>query len=122
MTKSKSGIKNKVVKKFTGRDVASNFKKGMRWESEHFGYCTMNCYYGHRLSGHLSLRRRLEIHLCGYYGTDCPAIFHYDGGLRFICANRYCTHPQRFYSIPALIFNEIAEARNKANKIKTALV
>ena len=80
-----------VSKKVTAREVAEDILQGMMWESDHFGYCSIQCIDDRK----------------------CPAIFHFDGGLKVVCINKQCKDSERQYDIPSSMLGKIADRWNQ---------
>ena len=77
--------------KYSTRDVAEDILPDMQWESEHFGYCSIQC-----------------VDDC-----QCPAVFHFDGNLRVFCINKYCNSTDRQLDIPASMLGKVTNKWNQ---------
>ena len=82
---------NNPKNKYSAKEVAQDILPDMQWESEHFGYCSIQC-----------------VDDC-----QCPAVFHFDGNLRVFCINKFCTGTDRQFDIPASMLGKVADRWNQ---------
>lgn len=72
---------------YSAREVVENILQDGIWESEHFGYCSIQCVDDYQ----------------------CPAVFHFDGGLKVFCINKQCKGTERQFDIPASMLGKVAD-------------
>ena len=86
--------------KYSTKDVAEDILPDMQWESEHFGFCSIQC------ADH----------------CQCSAVFHFDGNLRVFCINKYCVDIERQFNIPASMLGKVASEWNDDKKQAISVV
>ena len=87
-------MRNSSENKYSTRDVAQDILPDMEWESDHFGYCSIQCVDD----------------------SQCPAVFHFDGNLRVFCINKHCACAERQFDIPASMLGKVANKWNQDKK------
>lgn len=85
---------------YSARDVAEDILPDMEWESEHFGYCSIQC-----------------VDDC-----QCPAVFHFDGNLWVFCINKRCLGTERQFDIPASMLGKVADKWNQDKQCAVSMV
>ena len=88
-------MRNSSGNQYSTRDVAEDILPGMQWESEHFGYCSI---------------QRVDD------GCQCPAVFHFDGNLRVFCINKRCLSTERQFDIPPAMLGKVANKWSQDKK------